>query len=585
MESQWNGNHTIGYDVGGYYCYLPAYFIYDDLAELQFMEEIVKKHPSTNGNWSIAENGNKIQKYPIGLAILYSPAFGTAHFFADRWGFKQDGYSFPYQYFLSIYSVLFACMGLWLLRVSLLYYFKDFVVAIVLGIIVLATNYVVYAGLSAAMAHGYLFTLYALFIWLTILWHQKHKWWLAICIGLVYGLMIIVRPTEIIAILIPLLWGVYNKETFIEKTKLIWEYKAQVVLLVVATIPVGMIQLFYWKTFSGAWIYYSYDEYGFSFLSPYLMDGLFSYRKGWLIYTPVMVFAIAGFWHLYKRNLALFWTFILFFVVNIYIVYSWDIWWYGGSIGSRAVVQSYAILAFPLAAFVAWIVQQKRALLIAWVGIVLIFADLNLMQTWQSHVADGGWQSESMTRAYYFSIIGSTQAKKEDKKYLDVGRRIRNTSGMKFKQLYFDDFEEEKDSLINRVEKFKFEGEHSAMFSHEFPHGPVASIPMTSIPMTSKAWIRAGVQLFFTDTEWHKWKMSALVMEFWRGKELVERRSIRLQWLTDSWKWHHAYFERPLPQQMRNGIQTDDTLKVYIENRGSLNKIYFDNFEVEVIEP
>ncbi|MFK7907120.1 MAG: hypothetical protein AB8B69_18435, partial [Chitinophagales bacterium] len=64
MNSQWNGNHTIGYDVGGYYCYLPAYFIYDDLAELQFMENIVKKHPSTNGNWSIAENGNKIQKYP-----------------------------------------------------------------------------------------------------------------------------------------------------------------------------------------------------------------------------------------------------------------------------------------------------------------------------------------------------------------------------------------------------------------------------------------------------------------------------------------------------------------------------------------
>lgn len=586
MQSQWNKHFTIGYDVSGYYTYLPAFFIYDDLAELNFVEEINKNYPTVPENWTIAANGNKVMKYPIGLAILYAPSFGLAHFFADRWDFPQDGYSFPYQYFLSVYSVFFACMGLFFLRTSLLYYFKDWVVAVVLGILVVATNFLVYAALSAAMTHGYLFTLYALLIWLTIRWHKEQKWSLATMIGLAYGLMVITRPTEIIAFLIPLLWGIYSKETLQSKAELIWKHKGQVGLLAACTIAVGMIQLLYWKSYSGEWLYYSYDDQGFSFLSPHILDGLFSYRKGWLIYTPVMIFAIAGFWWLKQKNKELFWACFAFFVVNIYIVYSWDIWWYGGSIGSRAVVQSYAVLAFPLAAFVAWLFGQKRKVWWGVCGILtLVFADLNLMQTWQSHSKDGPWRSESMTRAYYFSIIGSTQAKKEDRKYLDVGRRIRNTEGMTFRQLHFDDFETVKDSSVIRVQNFKFDGDYSAIIDQDHQKGSHFSVPLLEVQPTSKAWIRAGLQMFFTDREWGEWRMTSLVMEFWRGEELVERQRIRLNWLTDAWRWHYAYFERPLPKKLRSGIEAGDKLVVYVRYNGSEEKLYIDNFEVELIEP
>ncbi|MGB0929705.1 MAG: hypothetical protein ACPGVB_02945 [Chitinophagales bacterium] len=586
MQSQWAKHRTIGYDVSGYYTYLPAYFIYDDLAQLTFIEEIKKKYNSLPPNYTFAANSNKVQKYPIGMAILYSPAFATAHFFAERWDFPQDGYSFPYQYFLSVYSVFFACMGLFLLRVSLLYYFKDFVTAIVLGILVLTTNLLVYAGLSAAMTHGYLFTLYALLIWLTILWHKRQRWWLAVLIGLVYGLMIIVRPTEIIAFLIPLLWGIQGREGVEDKIKLIWEHKGQVGLLVISTIVVGMIQLVYWKALSGDWLYYSYDDQGFSFLRPHLLNGLFSYRKGWLMYTPVMLFALAGFWWLFQKNKEIFSVCFLFTIVNIYIIYSWDIWWYGGSIGSRAIIQSYAVLAFPLAAFVTWIVGQKRkALLLVWCMFLIFFTDLNLMQTWQSHSKDGPWIAGSMTRAYYFRIIGSTQAKKEDRKYLDVGRRIRDTKGMRFKQLYFNGFEDDEDSSFHRVTNHTFEGDYSIVTNKEDNQMPYFEILMPEVEPTPKAWIRAGVRMFYKDREWDEWKLTHLVMEFWRGKKLIEERHIRIDWLTDAWRWHHAYFERPLPYKMRKGIEAEDKLVVYLENKGSKEKLYIDNFEVELIEP
>lgn len=207
------------------------------------------------------------------------------------------------------------------------------------------------------------------------------------------------------------------------------------------------------------------------------------------------------------------------------------------------------------------------------------------MQTWQSHSKDGPWHAEYMTKAYYFSIIGSTQAKKEDRKYLDVGRRIRDSRGMKFKQLYFNDFEVQQDSIIHYVQKFKFDGEYSAMISRAHPYSPSFRMPLSEIQPTSKAWIRAGVQIFFTNREWSEWEMTALVMRFWRGEELVEYREIRLDWLTDSWRWHHAYFERPLPRKLRTGIQANDFVEVYLKNYGSKEKMYIDNFEVELIEP
>ncbi len=268
LQSPWKKGTFIGSDVSGYYSYLPAYFIYNDVTQLKFIEEIGKKYHSVHRTWSVASNGNRVQKYPIGMSILYAPAFGTAHFFAGRWGLEKDGYSFPYQYFLAMYGVLFACMGLWFLRACLKHYFEDWLTALTLFILVMSSNLFIYVGLSTAMPHAYLFTLYAILIWLTLQWHQSPKWYWAAGIGLVYGWMIIARPTEVIALLIPLLWGIHDRQTLEGKAALVWNKKGQVLLLSAITIGMGMIQLGYWKMVSGDWLYYSYDEQGFSFLKP-----------------------------------------------------------------------------------------------------------------------------------------------------------------------------------------------------------------------------------------------------------------------------------------------------------------------------
>ena len=327
-------------------------------------------------------------------------------------------------------SILYAFIGLALLRNLLIRYFKDLTVAVVLAVLVLATNYLNYVSFDGAMTHNYLFTLYSLILWLTVRWHEEPRPWKAASLGLAIGLATIARPIELMALLIPLLWTVTDRESLKQKLQLLWKYRVHVALLAGGMILMGMIQLVYWKKYSGQFFYYSYGEFGFDWLKPHIYEGLLSARKGWLVYTPAMIFALLGFIPLYKKYRTMFWAVLIYFLIDLYVVFSWEVWWYGGSLGSRAMVQAYAALCIPLAACIEHVLQTRYVKYAAFV-VLFLFADLNLLQTWQAHAPNGGLDPEFMTRAYYWKIFGKTKHKKADKKFLDARRELGSLKGRK----------------------------------------------------------------------------------------------------------------------------------------------------------
>ena len=285
-----------------------------------------------------------------------SPFFAVAHSTALNSDYPADGFSPPYQFWISWGSMLVAFWGLWLSRLNLLCYFSDKATALPLLLIVAGTNYLNYTAIDHAMTHNYQFTLYALMIWATIRFYRRPSFGYAVLIGMILGLACLTRPTEIVMVFIPLLWGTNNWRTRLQTLK---ENYQKLVLATVVAGLIGSLQLFYWHYATGDWIVYSYQDQGFSWLRPHLYKGIFSYQKGWLVYTPLLVFADVGFYELYHRRRSVFWACLTFFIVNTYIVFAWDIWWYGGSLGQRAMVQSYAVLLFPLAAFVEHLYQTS----------------------------------------------------------------------------------------------------------------------------------------------------------------------------------------------------------------------------------
>lgn len=216
-------------------------------------------------------------------------------------------------------------------------HFKDSAVAIVLLGIYFATNYLNQNTIENAYTHNHLFTLYALLLLLTEKYYRSPKASTIISIGITIGLMILIRPTELIAILIPMFWNVGSRKALYKRLQFLGSKFNHIGLAAIFVILIGFIQLAYWKYATDQWIYYSYGDQGFDFLQPHFYNCIFTYKKGWWVYTPVMSLIVPGFVVLFRRK-ALFYPVFIYSLLFMYIVFSWQVWWYGGSMSQRSVV-------------------------------------------------------------------------------------------------------------------------------------------------------------------------------------------------------------------------------------------------------
>ncbi|MDR3681422.1 MAG: hypothetical protein P4L41_15755 [Flavipsychrobacter sp.] len=384
-------HNTINWDKAGYYLYLPAIFINHDLANLAFYEHVDAEYQPTGDvkRYSISQDSvtkRRLNKYPAGVAVLELPFFLLAKLYTDCTGYPAlYGYSEPYQISVCIATIFWLVLGLFYLRKLLLRYFNDGVVAAALALLLFGTNLWCYSIFDMGMSHPFSFGLYCLLLYCTDEWYRTKSGRHIVVAGALLGLIAIVRPTNAIAILIPLCW--YNKEinTIGRKWKFFISQYRYVLTGCLFSVAILMLQFAYWHYITGHWIIYSYKGETFDFTHPHILDGLTSYNKGWLVYTPMALFCIAGFVPFWKHNRQLCIAILLFAVLNIYIVFSWSFWPYGGGFSARALIESYALLAFPLAALIQWLSLRKQATRVVFCIVFASFIVLNIFQTWQVH--------------------------------------------------------------------------------------------------------------------------------------------------------------------------------------------------------
>jgi hypothetical protein len=196
------------------------------------------------------------------------------------------------------------------------------------------------------------------------------------------SLIVFIRPVNALFLLavIPFAGSLETLKGIIGKLMQNWK-----VLLATLVIPAAFIsvQSLYYFAQTHQWWIYSYGKEGFDFLNPQWVNLLFSYRKGWLVYTPVFVLLIPAIYHFYKQfgrfSTA---SLVFIFVLFIYVTSSWWCWWYGGSFGSRPFVDLMALCALPIASLYSHvsIVRWKKYLVCSFVGLCIF---LNLFQVWQ----------------------------------------------------------------------------------------------------------------------------------------------------------------------------------------------------------
>lgn len=579
--------NILSWDVFGYYLYLPSAFIYEDplLEDASYVDDIFKKYNNSSTFYQVvpADDKGMVIKYSSGMSLLYSPFFFAGHLWAGSPEHPEDGFSKPYQRAVLYGSLLVSLIGLYFLRKVSLRFLSDKVTAILLLLLFFGTNYSYNLVFKGAAPHNYLFTLYTLLLWVTIKYHEKFRIKYAILIGLLLGMITLIRPTDIVALLIPVFWNVRGLNDL--RAKAVCFFKTEWRHLVAISIMVVIVwtpQFIYWKVLTGNILFYSYDNpgEGFEFLDPYIFQVLFSFRKGWLIYTPMMIFSIAGIYFVYRLKREIFLPVLLFFLVNLYLVSSWSCWWYGGSFGQRALVQSYAVMALPLGFAIKRVLQSRSWVKILLFAFAIFFMVLNLFQIWQ--IRRGIIHEDRMTREYYFAIFGKTSVNPEDRDLLLVERSA--TSEEKFTdeedylpphELYYNDFEGDKgnNDTISRSGSGSFEMNSKVRFS------PGLSVSFHDLTDSDHAWIRAGV--YIMNPEGVDPDNVILVCTFdhngyykYRAKHLSEYPEI----IKGEWNYMELDYMTP---EVRS---TRDKLTVYVWFRGE-GTIYVDDLKVVTFVP
>ncbi|MBL7818815.1 MAG: hypothetical protein JNL70_27700 [Saprospiraceae bacterium] len=566
------GEATLSYDVCGYYYYLPAIFIYKDLKKVAFHSEIDVKYQPQGGGFYAAlpsTNGNLVMKYTAGMAIMYAPAFFVAHALATPLGFAADGFSAPYQFAISFWSLLWSFFGLFYLRKLLLKLnFTEGVVASVLLLYVLTTNYLEYAAITSAMTHSYIFTLYIVMIWQTVRFYETPNFRSASIIGLCIGLAALARPTELIVMLVPALWGVSDVKTLGNRFVFVKNHFAKYLTTAVIIGLLGSIQLMYWKWASGHAIYNSYGpEDWMEWGHPHILDGLFSSRRGWLVYTPMMLFALVGFYYLYKKRRDLFWANFLFTVLFIYVSFAHNIWWYGGSLGQRQMIQTMPMLALPFACFLEKALATKgRKILLSLATVVCLY--LNLWWHYQAH--QGGLWRDETTQAYLRRIIGRWDVPLEAQKLLDnkYDLPFLLTDARDLQTIFEQNFE--KDSSKNTE---IIEGNRWLIVDAAHPTSETFNLPPLSI--RGKNWLRVQATFKATVKEWNFWAMTQFIIEFKKGDQVLRSNMVRPHRLMSDGEVRTVWLDAKVPKV------DFDAVTVRFWNAGGDKKMWVDNLVVQ----
>jgi hypothetical protein len=500
-------SNTITYDVFGYYIYLPLTFIVDGNSQdaIDFLQNIKSTYSTSETLYQIQtlNDGGFVMKYTSGWAVCYAPFFMISHLIAQFTDYPADGFSAPYQIGVFIGSLTYALIGVYFLFKVLRCFFNSILSFVLLTLIVFGTNYLMHVTFYGqnAMSHNLLFTGYTLIIWLTIKWYDRQQLKTILLLGLVCGLMILTRPTEIVCLFIPLLWPYRSKES---RKSFFKKHLKQLIIFTLIIIVIGSIQLIYWKIKTGHFLFTDYGNpaEGLDFLAPHTLDTLFSFRKGWYVYTPLMLLATLGFIVLYRKDRKLFIPLFTFFILNLYLVSSWSCWWYATSFSQRALIPSMVIMSIPLGHLLQYLWSKGNTLRVIVGAVFSTLTFLNIFQTMQYYY--GVIPGDGMTKEYYFASFGSLSQDKNLKTELLLIDRFnwqnidyKNESKYSERVIYETSFE----YMPGTRSEYSFTGNKSFELNGQSIYTPPFKIPYNEITDKDHVFIQITAKVYKTKQE------------------------------------------------------------------------------------
>ncbi len=588
-------------DALGYYTYLPAVLIYGnpitildtpprEIAEPDIYARLAS---AKDANWR-TETGHLIIQYTYGVALLEAPAFAAAHLYAKLSDAPADGFSVPYVVAVRIINVLYALLGLLLIYRILRRYFGRDVSVLAVVVLYLGTNLFWFSLRQAGMSHVPLFFLYALLTWQSIiLYERRYAGTRLVFIGAIAGLIVLIRPTDIVCVFIPLLYGVYSWGRLQERLAFLWQRKWAVVIAAFAAMIPAIPQLLYWKAISGKWLYYSYGAQGFDWTKPHIMQGLIGGSNGWLTFSPLMLLALMGLLQMRERLKDWLPVLLTALPVYCYLIYAWYCFNYINGFGSRPMIHLYPLLALPLAALMDWAARQTWPSRSVTALLTVFFVACSL--SWTHLEAIGKLRSEDSNWPYNLGMLFRHHLRYTDLVTKDIA--IRQPDAASLRYLHTIAYNRFDDSTSAGYIPDTGRGRSGyCYFSRDEEHPPGSlKVGWDAALFAGARWLRVSGRFRFPGY-FGLYDNHVLIVDVKRGDAYPLWKGLRLEgkvgiadstcphWNSDynldhadQNRWGAVWCYLPLPTDLRSGDSVE--VSVWSPNR---HEVYIDDLRAEL---
>lgn len=383
-------------DARGYFAYLPAIFVHGDLtwqSSLAAEEELLganKVQHYLHHN----QEGKLFNKYYPGMALLQAPFYLMGTGLDAMLDKGPSGYGFFSVFFVQLGALCYGLLAFVFLSKFLKNAFPDNKwTTWVAFLLIVGTNVINQMQFYPTYSHIYSFAISCAFIYYVQAYALKVSLKYALLIGVCLGVLVLIRPTNILIIFaLPLVlqsskaFKVFFTDLFTLKSGHILSALFSFSVLIFLLLLLNYLQ-------TGSPFNWSYQGEGFNFSKPEIFETLFGYRIGLFTHVPLTLFAMFGFYYVVKqKDYYLLLTWGLYFVIITYVIASWWCWDYGGQFGQRVYTEHTWLFAFPL----LYLVKYAKYKRLVWgiLGLSVVLFSWRLYQV-KNHLAPGRFTAQT----------------------------------------------------------------------------------------------------------------------------------------------------------------------------------------------
>ncbi len=357
-------------DGVGYYAPLAS-VLFD--RDLNLANEIAHAGNFMRNAWFRLPDGRLVDPYPVGAAILWSPAVAVVLAFdpqrheyglPDRWRGASPGFERRYVRAVALATALEALAGAALLAWSLRSRLRRS--SVLAGVVggTLGTPLVYYACAEPSYAHTASFLAASAFLLVARLERCDRR--SLVVLGALWGLLCLVRSQDAVL-------GVLAAPVLLQALARAWRrarWRALEVagLFLLPACIVFLPQVLFWQRIYGQPLVFAAPNGFMHWSSPAVLPFLLSTWQGAFVWSPLLLAGIAGVGCVPERR----WRIALWsaMALEIYVSSAAGDWWGSASFGARRLVVIAPLAGFGVAFLFERLVTSRRRAV--WVTAVLV---------------------------------------------------------------------------------------------------------------------------------------------------------------------------------------------------------------------